>query len=952
MTQVTNTWSLDLTSISENKEGTRLRTPQGAARELIGFDGAHEGGLRPYPGFHHVTDLELGSNGASASAAGTVWKGACMFSARVDDSRHVVGIIYRVVSGSTAYFRLKFRTAEGTYKVDNDYGFTNGIFTEAWASTDEPTFNVAILGKLVYILRAGKQPVLMYLTYDAAYDVHVLTDTGPGVKPLVFRSGAESVCVEKTGVIGTDMAGAFPVIVAPSTADAVMRFVYCGFSGRPGGVSLDAGVNWVQNPYLPSRQSFAPVLGQSTQLTSVLGPSELRRADDVLLWASPPFPDPTFADDASLGGGGTQLYTTPATYGEHNGGLYRKEERDTENEEPAGLEASTSHVWAYQLLDTRTGRMSQLSERVTLSAGIYGTAAYVVTSTVVSGTVLYTAAQYTFPAAYIVYDKTRWDKVILYRGRTVQGLTVDQVQLNADGVYTLLDYHTDPQPVNTDFGSAVIFCQSDDDTILLGVTYVGGDVYYEEMPTAGCGIITEGVLICGDFRTISDTAIEEDDVSVASGLSMVRWSTPFRVAPELFRPTDKYYLPRAHEEVIAFATVGPNVVGISRQGAYLFRRETVRMQGYPILGAVGITGPKAYCEMASSIFYCTELGVKTISGNGQLEGLQAINHLIVHEWSGYLSNIRMGYDAVQGVIWIFNPDLKRAVLLWSETSMITELRDMTFVDMLPGDWPRRGDLAPSATNPVKGRTLFVMEVPFNEATDVKWRLYAPDTTAVDTGRNEFIEHTGPSIFAIDEYDGSGTLNLGTVLTDAMRLEGLAIYVLTGENAGNRGVISCLDGASGVTAEVVMAEDELGTWDTPVYVGISPIYGKFLSAPLVGPERGGRHSRVRNVESVQATFWDVDGTAAGDSIHVARFKASVYKANREDPMISGFPTTKSDDPCNSVVDGTTPKPVDLRGQQGGLLMVGIEVFCPNLDYTLVEVLVNGKVEAASREGLPT
>jgi hypothetical protein len=47
-------WSYPLTEVPLDMHGQRTATRDGAASELVGFDGQFEGGLRPSPGFVQI----------------------------------------------------------------------------------------------------------------------------------------------------------------------------------------------------------------------------------------------------------------------------------------------------------------------------------------------------------------------------------------------------------------------------------------------------------------------------------------------------------------------------------------------------------------------------------------------------------------------------------------------------------------------------------------------------------------------------------------------------------------------------------------------------------------------------------------------------------------------------------------------------------------------------------
>lgn len=190
-------WSYPLTEVPLDKHGQRTATRDGAASDLIGFDGQLEGGLRPSPGFVQIDSLGLYSTDGATQITNTVtgysfpvgWVNdrtnpihirAGDFwpvNLRTDISDGVYGYVFRVSAGSpnqSAYYFAEAGTA-----------LTTGVRElSGWSQTNYgvPT-DVVVKGRYCYLLRRGMEPILFF--FDESGTFNIDTDTGPGAQPTL-----------------------------------------------------------------------------------------------------------------------------------------------------------------------------------------------------------------------------------------------------------------------------------------------------------------------------------------------------------------------------------------------------------------------------------------------------------------------------------------------------------------------------------------------------------------------------------------------------------------------------------------------------------------------------------------------------------------------------------------------------------------------------------------------
>ena len=142
------------------------------------------------------------------------------------------------------------------------------------------------------------------------------------------------------------------------------------------------------------------------------------------------------------------------------------------------------------------------------------------------------------------------------------------------------------------------------------------------------------------------------------------------------------------------------------------------------------------------------------------------------------------------------------------------------------------------------------------------------------------------------------------------------------------------------------------------VGISPMFVRW-SGSLLGyndsvdqtsPTPGGLH-KVRLVDSMSTFFSTVSGASFTDTVNTAEcaYKGLVFEGDSDTVKASGLPKNLSGTITKSIVEGESinwaaPEKHSVRGMA---LSPGIEVFCPDLDFRLLSVIIEGKVMSTLR-----
>jgi hypothetical protein len=609
----------------------------------------------------------------------------------------------------------------------------------------------------------------------------------------------------------------------------------------------------------------------------------------------------------------------------------------------------------YRLLDSRTGRKSALSNRVAAElskTGSSGSFSYIYDPDQ-SDYMHRLTFNIPFPMVYVIYDSSLYDTMQVYRGRSTLTINNDSVIMHLDGTIVLADYDIDSQPA-APWRVAGYFVQTAVDELPLQNALVDIPVYLEDMPPGGALLFSENTMLVGNSGVL-----DPDE----AGVGIVRWSSLLEPAVELFDPADKYALKAASEEVLRFLQIGTSILGWTGQNIYAFHRETRSLKGFPVHRGYGLVNDRAAAEMGSHGYGITRRGAKEIDARGQLADLAALNYVIRSVWAASLESVECAYDDAVGVVWVLNTSLGEAQLLWFETSKITALADLPFRHVDDGVMPRDPTQAPNAqTNPLEKRAVF-FEV-YTIANVKRLRVWAHDRLETKSELTLMQPTSATKRWTQASNPSGATLTLPFAFNDTDRLQGCYIYVLNGDDAGNRTKITATNGAA---QEVTLEDAAQFASVAGQRLGLSPVHQRWVGAGVgLQTEDGfkfGSHEffRQRQVNTIKAAITDVNGAASSSTD--ARYRALVYKGNAAQAEESVFPAAPDRTADWQSVGGDDAIAKEYPagfgggdGSRGGIqgpsLHPGIEVFCPELRYTLLGVRVEGKIldRGLSREEL--
>jgi hypothetical protein len=622
-----------------------------------------------------------------------------------------------------------------------------------------------------------------------------------------------------------------------------------------------------------------------------------------------------------------------------------------------------------------------------------------------------------YAAMEIVYDSDKFDQAWIYRSVKVQdaGGTYIAAILHLDAIINLSDYHTvnngvgEAFPPTQDFRQAIYYYQLEDKQLVQKEPFVGHNIFDEQMPQGGCGMMFHGSLMVSKIEGSQASSGDEIRPNDAySGRGEIRWSSSQYFSPELFPPLNRAEPETPSNEVISLRKAGHNGLGFSNDRMYHLRKEgdTVRMR--EIHKGYGLVNHHADEEVGSVIFFVSEKGLKTVDAFAKLDEYHVLDEVIINRWRNTQSRISVAHDPMMGALFILNPDGVDGVhgegmVLWFNTAMVTSLDDMNFDKVVRGAWPRDID---DFDDTLVSRAFFLKNVPYDAAFPVYNGMYTsglkPQVMVVDQEREKtttFYSVGGDPAIRMLETVG---VPWATVVTPPMSggvgewefdvnvptgIEGGYMYLVQhapgydaaagGSAIGSRFRVYGLGDGSEPTKLWVDSSNVPTTAFAALLAGAVVVFSpvkvdiRMPALGLVGedgtPFSGLEFHRQRQVDSIGAVMVDVLQKGSilvpyVPSTLYDRYYATLYRGSSEEMLERTWPRNLDGNDVVSVQEneGTyfaaygadQTELLDGKvGVQGTVLIPGFETFTPDMDYRLLSLLVTGKILDTERRTQP-
>lgn len=582
-----------------------------------------------------------------------------------------------------------------------------------------------------------------------------------------------------------------------------------------------------------------------------------------------------------------------------------------------------NYAFAYSFYDSRTGRRSQLSDVVEVKGGETASAGKYRWTWHVSAR----PSTYQGPVIPLRYAE-KWDRVYLWRSVRVEG---------AGGIYVAAILHLDkiwpfehaiPNP-DPDGGLGDSITVQNYWYTLKDVELVTQDVrldrssLYETMPRGGTAAVLDDVMYVADIVpdpvAVDESGLVAQDVypeEALQGTGEIRWSQPLDPHPELFHWSGRHMCSTPTERPLRLLAMGEAVLALSRNRTMVVRRQGSFVVVDEIHEGYGIVNRDCCAAVADSAWFLSDKGVKAVSARGLLSDVPDLDELVTRTWSSTLGSCSMGFDHRAGCLWIVNASLGRAVVLWMETGVITELEDLPFSLVCSGMWRN-----PNGVN--QRRAMFL------SGASLWWADH---------------DRTSPHVRTL-KVNGSCRARVSSATPTSITLSphvpgqllaaepGMWVHVESGERMGSKARVASASGP-------VLVLEGTHPFEEDDHVLLSPMVLRWGGGILGAQTEAGDQFlssqdmfRSKQLSSVGCVFDDVSGTG--------RFRGCAYYGTDDSPARRG-----SDQP----VVGGLPTDYSAFGTYGvshSSLSPGVEVLCGDLDFRLLSVICRGRVDSSDR-----
>jgi len=976
--------------------------------KLQGFDGNHEGGLRPFAGFCAIEDgadtkyeLDFFGNGESHTA--TLTSGGSAPSggtftlsvtvpehATVTSTQTTLAIAHNASAATvvTALEALSNVTSGDIGVVVSGSGTTLGdadtiyTFTFANALADQPITFSANLSSVT------NPTDLTFATTNEGEHDHNETSVVNDFFPVVFLKESNNFCrgfvyraqgpgggttsdilIDFWDSSSGSWTGGTRILsqvsnTEPMNVEAWGRFVYVNIRGEDSAVFYyDSGAS--------AFQTNSPC-GPGKRIPVTLADAYYAGVDTIEDTATTEFldanGDPDEVGHMSVLRCDTTLVTGfPTSQTVATGG----------DDEAVILDPGTYSV-AIRLLDSDTGRrtaISQIAEVYNRDFTVDG-----------SGD-----AEMNYMGVRIVWDTSKFDKAEIYRSIRVEnmGSTISARIVHHTDTITLADWAYDsggvyPAGNASQMDQAVFFFKLNDVATSWQPPYQDNRLFEEEVPKGGASCIVDNTLYVGNITGVTAALSDETtDTDKDRRIGQLRWSSTVELSPELFSPYGYHNLKNPGSEVIAITELAGNALGFSKDRQFHLRREGRYIQVHELHLGYGITGPHAYQTVAAMTYFMTDKGLKSVGANGQLDDVRAVNRIILKDWINELNDVTMALDSVQSCLYILNPTSNEAICMWFNTAKITTLADLSFTQCRSGYWPIDATDMTEIWQ-LEPRAFFLQNAPKDSATDVitgwKPRIFVPDarrerTIGAGSGSAEtrltMLPFNGDSRFATSAgVTSSGVVSVitsGGLSVPTVGPIGAWLHVLESDTASYVGLKAQIHDISGTDIQLTSAtKATLENLPSGSRVAISPVVSEVIGAPLdqraeTGETTGRSRFHVRHVDSMGVFLSEVDGWPTSDGTSDGRLVGHLYRTEGVESPLLGQSYDEQGELTSNVVEGgmirwTTFGERNANGGQfgveGNVLCPAVLNRCPDLDFVLLAMQVDGKMQATTTTSEPS
>ena len=307
----------------------------------------------------------------------------------------------------------------------------------------------------------------------------------------------------------------------------------------------------------------------------------------------------------------------------------------------------------------------------------------------------------------------------------------------------------------------------------------------------------------GAFETVAQ--VDRDNV--------LSWGSLKAFSPEQSRVQDSTPLGHGQDErILALVSGGDYAFALGDSGVFRIHRNGVLLAINELQTLAGGVGRYACLSWGATLYYISPTGMYAVDGpTGDVELISSMDRILLTEWRTTLASIRMAYDVGLGALIILNEDLDDAIVMWTSTGAVTQLKDVPFKFGTQGIHPSANDelLSYWITNkgviytPNSDRESGVAQTMCGGSTSLTWNGTA----------------TGGS---------TTTLVCSTATFSDSVQTSFKLYIHSGSNAGLSRTITGISGTT-ITCDAFPVALASG-----VRFSVAPIYFEVVGHPLTSP----------------------------------------------------------------------------------------------------------------------
>jgi len=640
------------------------------------------------------------------------------------------------------------------------------------------------------------------------------------------------------------------------------------------------------------------------------------------------------------------------------------------------------YTFAYLLFDGKTGRRSALSDIAQVRSELFDP----------DGTGPLDSVQL-YAAIEITYDSTKYDQAYIYRSVRVQGAggTYVGTILHLDKIITLEDYLTSNNPLpNPNHKQVVYYYELEDKQLASQQVFPENTLFDENLPKGGACMFYENTMLVAKIKGASVSSQDSNRPTDATrGTGELRWSSLRDVSPELFPPTNVYYPSITTNEIIAFRSVSPNVIGFSSDRQYHIRKEGDYIKVQEVHEGYGLINPQACDTVGSYIYFVSSNGLKAVDVNARLDDVPYVNEFVLDLWKQDYLTLSAAFDPSLACFFLFNRVKEQTLIFWMNTGKVTLLEDLYFHMCCRGVWPdsfvfskTQLDAGGSANdtyyNTLVERAFFIQNAVKDTASEsvsgFEYRVFMVDnrrerfkTAGTKAGYPDrsLLPNSGDAVLTLGANFTSGqnvTINTTGGVSVSGNLWGHYVYVLKSSNSalvGARALIKTTNSGTGVITLSSGTASRLYGLQTGDVIGVAPVKVEWQGAPLPfstvdddTQQPVEDFFRVRHLSTIGCSFTDVSAVYDElDDVDLARFEGLAFLGSNLEPTAKAQTRDRSTGTLvQSITDGEgsvyaafgSETDGGKHGCDGSYLTPGVRIICPDLDFRLVSVRCIGSV----------